>query len=593
MTSFTYAEPALCPIPLELLVEIASHLPRADLARLVRVNTFFRAALLQHLYAEVIDVAAFHSRSGMKHHRPPLEKYAKHVRCLEVRAKPFACCEGPEHPLPALQVLRLEYAGLDIDTADEVPRFCSSDAYEPDTVVVCSPSTMRKDATPAKEIAEKLERAKFVLHLRERPELLLGALLGAYTPRSRSEVTMILNFLADRKETVDALLETCRCLANLDQAPLDNHQLRRVCFVVGGVEFSDTAREELAKGLSKQMAKHRTVAALPDAVSIPDTNMDATSAHAVDDSAIVVEEVLPPPDIEILHLEEYLRDKRSRHVLSRTDIMRHYAMLKGNGTVQHNDMLWLLAAHEEMSPVTRLLEPTQYSMRRNWPTVDPYDLYEASLEQTGGDWGWDGSSPEYGGWESPYSYTAGWEDPGIPVSDDGYDGYSGYAGNDNAQPTTRHFGHEEDDVGSNPDTDEERERLEEARRCARPPRSPGSKMPWDSDNEGSLLWDDYDHYVRWACGEDSDRGHGDDDIDGEQVVYKGQGGDELDENVSPEDRVHSIGIYIHETRDGNKQDCPIRWDDDSGYRGDSVVDDEEQYADDEDDNRDDEDNDIE
>lgn len=103
----------LSPLPVELLQAIAATLPQADLARLLRVNSFFHAAIVKLVYVRVPAVVLHRRKRRGVHARPPLKNahYAAHVRCLDAGLVARRCCRPwGRLSLPALEVLRLDIA---------------------------------------------------------------------------------------------------------------------------------------------------------------------------------------------------------------------------------------------------------------------------------------------------------------------------------------------------------------------------------------------------------------------------------------------------------------------------------------------------
>lgn len=108
------SDPVISPFPAEVLMHIAEDVARPDLARLLRVNSFFHQAFIKALYTRVPAVVVQNRPKGTLHKRPPfkLPQYAQHVRCLEVPVWPSSCCRVPSKlpRLPALEVISLEPA---------------------------------------------------------------------------------------------------------------------------------------------------------------------------------------------------------------------------------------------------------------------------------------------------------------------------------------------------------------------------------------------------------------------------------------------------------------------------------------------------
>lgn len=454
MSSAEFAEPALSPIPLELVIQIASQVARPDLARLLRVNTFFHKACVKLLYTEVHDVAAFNTSLGLTYRYPPLQNtcYAEHVRCLEVRAKPHTCCDLPRQPLPGLEVLRLEYRGLNTDVQG-VPRFISAAAaYDAQTLVICSPSTLREDAAPASDIASKLDSAHLVLLFREvKLERLLGATLGTYTPRKRHSLTIVLHFEESQpKQIIDTLLTLCKCLANTDQPPLSNHRLQRVCFVIGGTKLTRRGIQELLKSLNTHMAGHRAAAketrasaSNPTAPAAPsEAGISVTPAPGSDTGdAVESDEVLPPPAIELLLMSEYLRDQRSRYVFSELDIRKHYDNMGRSKLTGPSDIRRLVATHVDVLLLSSLLDSTLFSspgyVHSGSGFQGGHPLHQP-IEFEQGDWfdsdsdsaiAWDSDSSQPGEEDASDDYGYGYGHQYDPEYGDGdYDDYDDHAG---------------------------------------------------------------------------------------------------------------------------------------------------------------------
>lgn len=124
-------EPWLSPLPVELLQAIVALLPEDDLVRLLRVNSFFHAAVVKLVYVRVPAVVLRRQRKRRAggpggagcatpakpgkgvHARPPLKNahYAAHVRCLDAGMMARRCCRPwGRLKLPALEVLRLDVA---------------------------------------------------------------------------------------------------------------------------------------------------------------------------------------------------------------------------------------------------------------------------------------------------------------------------------------------------------------------------------------------------------------------------------------------------------------------------------------------------
>lgn len=123
----------LSPLPVELLQEVVAQLPQEDLVQLLRVNSFFHAAVVKLVYVRVPAVVLKRGRKRRAgsapadlggavdaanrgkgvHTRPPLKNayYASHVRCLDAGLVARRCCRPwGRLVLPSLEVLRLDVA---------------------------------------------------------------------------------------------------------------------------------------------------------------------------------------------------------------------------------------------------------------------------------------------------------------------------------------------------------------------------------------------------------------------------------------------------------------------------------------------------
>lgn len=123
----------LSPLPVELLQVIVAQLPQEDLVQLLRVNSFFHAAVVKLVYVRVPAVVLRRGRKRRAgsapadlgagigavdrgkgvHTRPPLKNayYASHVRCLDAGLVARRCCRPwGRLVLPSLEVLRLDVA---------------------------------------------------------------------------------------------------------------------------------------------------------------------------------------------------------------------------------------------------------------------------------------------------------------------------------------------------------------------------------------------------------------------------------------------------------------------------------------------------
>lgn len=150
-----HPKPALTSLPIELLIDIASRVPRADQSRLLRVSKLLHAAAVQVLYADIPDNVPLYPKVGPKvcFHLPlHIPSYAQHVHCL---SSTHPCCDRLPYDLPNLQVLKISRP----TTAESL--IWSKSGLRPHTVVISS-VTHPMDR-PAPEFLAWLEDKRVVI----------------------------------------------------------------------------------------------------------------------------------------------------------------------------------------------------------------------------------------------------------------------------------------------------------------------------------------------------------------------------------------------------------------------------------------------
>lgn len=324
-------------LPPELIIAIASHLPRPDLARLSRVSSFYRSVCVKRLYMEVEDHVIVWPEHGIVHLRPPLNNpdYAKHVRCLQVSARPEGCCRLPPFTLPHLDVLRVQFGSQYHIYGDGAPEFASADAYTPRTLVMELPNDPYFSDFPMSYLTSRMKSTQLVLLLRNFG--FADAAVSNFTPRCTRTVTIVV-LLRGRQCTLErlvtALMSICLRLANQDCTPFKYHQLQHVRFVIGGMTLSRACYDQLLRSLLKHIKRYSyyTGPDVPAQYAAPDSasttakdaprlprgsSEDGTPYDYADRSQ------RPPPTIEILSMDEYLSLGSSRYVLSEDDLKDH------------------------------------------------------------------------------------------------------------------------------------------------------------------------------------------------------------------------------------------------------------------------------
>lgn len=337
MTQGLRASSPFAALPAALIATIASHATSSDIARLLRVNSLFHKACVKVLYTQVADIVFADTppdgdprrrRPCYVHLRPPLDNvtYAQHVRCLDVRAHPEACCDHPPFTLPNLEVLRLRFDG-NCNNGDTVPLLVLADDYKPKTLVI-SLATFRKDSLPMAYLATKIQLAHLVLVVKH--HFLCDMAVSKCTPRNAHSVTIIIQV-----DTVDgtlyALLMLCLRFANLDCCPFEYHRLQHVRFVLGGVDFSPSCYNQLLLSLQDHIKKYTFYKGrkMPFGKGIKPVFPPGPSSG--DNADNVQRRVkLPPPAIELCSLDEYLSQPQSQLVLSEKDIMQHLHLYNQN-----------------------------------------------------------------------------------------------------------------------------------------------------------------------------------------------------------------------------------------------------------------------
>lgn len=369
------ANPILTPFPAEVLLHIAADLSsRTDLARLLRVNSFFHQALVKTLYTRVPSVVIQSQNKGFAHRRPPLKlpAYAKHVRCLSAPVWPAACCRLPfKLPyLPSLEVLILEAA---LPHGQATPRFPTETeplcplplTLKPKTVVMRYPFLYDGGSRfPADLLTESAELVVFfniagaVVDDYGTPSF--GVLLDIVdfeVPESVYNLTIVLE-PSTRKHwkfyTVAILIRLCDHYTEGSIFPFE--YLRSLTFVFGDEAFSGASRDAILENVRTELREN-----VQKAAADPDFEPRAR-----------------PFELNILLLPEFLAFKSYNLVMSTDEAAQYMLASKGQ---QHSDTgkdvhdVIARARQASEDHIRQLRGPYEENDSENEHDVD-YDEYE-------------------------------------------------------------------------------------------------------------------------------------------------------------------------------------------------------------------------
>lgn len=321
-------------LPAELIADIIAFLSLSDIAQLLRVNSLLHEACIKAIYTQTQDV--FESDNLFErnhtHARPPLDnaKYAQHVRCLDVRARPQACCNLPPFSLPNLDVLRLRFDTefLECNRGCLIPESVSTDVYKPKMLMIHTPTSFYGDAFPINYVAEKIKTAELVLVVKCSAGCDMA--VSKSTPVTARSVTIIIH-VGSLQETFPAIQNLCTRLANLSCYPFYGHRLQHVRFVLAGIDLTSRCYDQLLISLQEHIRKctHYKGDDAPGADATQAALFAGPLAGDLQEDAEPVSN-LPPPAIEVCSLYDYCLLKSGQLVLSWEDIADHCDLAPDN-----------------------------------------------------------------------------------------------------------------------------------------------------------------------------------------------------------------------------------------------------------------------
>ncbi|EJT47290.1 hypothetical protein A1Q1_03919 [Trichosporon asahii var. asahii CBS 2479] len=313
------ADSVLTVFPIEVLQHIAVELDRPDLARLLRINSFFHQAFVTSLYTRVPSVVIQNLDPGSAHRRPPLRlpAYARHARCLSVPVWPASCCRLPSKlpHLPSLGVIILEAAlphghGI-VRLPTEEETLCPlPPTLKPKTVVMRYPFIYDGGAQfPAGLLTESTELVAFLNlsgGIDDQPGALsFGTLLDIVDfeiPESVYNMTIVLDpsTRSDWKFfNVATLIRLCDHYTEGSIFPFEN--LLSLTFVLGDGSFASSSRDAILENVRSELREN-----VHKAAADPDFEPRAR-----------------PFEINIMLLHEFLASKKYSHVLSKEETAQY------------------------------------------------------------------------------------------------------------------------------------------------------------------------------------------------------------------------------------------------------------------------------
>lgn len=315
------ADPVLTPFPTEVLLHIAADVGKPDLARLLRVNSFFHQVFIKPLYAHV-PVVVIKQGKTEDHCRPPLAspEYAQHVRCIDVPVIPRPCCRAPtgQPVLPSLQVINL--VAEPHGKGEDHRKFCPPPVgLQAKTVVIRRPliwDTARHftagllgDTTQLVLFLSSTDHAGGNSHKLPTFGKLLD-ILDLEIPSCTRNLTIVLAPSTDpdwKQSTVSTLIRAFDHLGY--HTDFVSTQLHSLTFVLGEVAFAASSRDVI---LAEVRKTHREMIAFDNVIKFlqnggidSETSSDQTAPKCC--------------DINILLLDEFLNSKGYGPVISAED----------------------------------------------------------------------------------------------------------------------------------------------------------------------------------------------------------------------------------------------------------------------------------
>lgn len=315
------ADPVLTPLPTEVLLHIAADLDKPDLARLLRINSFFHHVFIKPLYAHVPLVVIKQGKTEDRHCRPHLASpvYAQHVRSIDVPIFPFPCCRVlPDLPiLPSLSVINLT----------DVPH------GEINPLGMCGyPTTLRAKSVVIRYpfIYKAAEQFPTSLLLNEGTQLVV--LLGSAGPSGGNSqrlptfgrlldildleipdcirLTFVLAPSTDPDWKQTAVSTLIRAFDHLGyHTDFVSTQLHSLTFVLGDVAFAASSRDVI---LAEVRKTHREMIAFDKVIKLLENG-------GIDSETSSEETASKCCDINILLLDEFLNSKDYGPVISTED----------------------------------------------------------------------------------------------------------------------------------------------------------------------------------------------------------------------------------------------------------------------------------